>query len=174
MGRDKADVEMGGRTMLEVATATLGTLAPEVLVVGRSQAPPGARPVADLRPGRAGPLAGLEAALTAADGADVALLAVDHPLARPETLVRLTALPGDAVVPFDTVPQVTVAVYRAACLPAARRLLDAGPAGLRHLLAVVATTVVPPPQWQAWGEDGRSWFAVDTPRDAAEARRRLG
>ena len=31
------------------------------------------------------------------------------------------------------------------------------------ILDRVDTTTVEPEEWRSWGEDGRSWFSVDTP-----------
>ena len=33
---------------------------------------------------------------------------------------------------------------------------------------------IAPPQWREWGEDGRSWFSVDTPQALAEGLLRYG
>ena len=33
---------------------------------------------------------------------------------------------------------------------------------------------VEPTSWQAWGEDGRSWFSVDAPQDLTVGTERFG
>jgi molybdopterin-guanine dinucleotide biosynthesis protein A len=64
--------------------------------------------------------------------------------------------------------QVTCAVYRDRCLPAIQEALDtAEDLAIITVLARVATTRVGRPEWSAWGEDGRSWFSVDTPEALA-------
>lgn len=168
MGRDKATIEVMGRTMLDtVLEVAVGVGDP--LVVGPGPGPEGIPCTADLRPGRLGPLAGLEAALTWASGRDVVLVAVDQPFLRSQTVVHLLDEPGDAVVPdAGGWLQVTCAVYRSACLPEVRGSLDAGGRSLLALLDRVETRVVEQPTWRGWGEDGRSWFSVDTPNRLAE------
>src|ERR1700719_2326558 len=63
MGRDKAMLTLGGRTLLARAVQTLRGVASEVVVLGERRALEGAdRAIADLHPG-CGPLGGIEAAL---------------------------------------------------------------------------------------------------------------
>jgi molybdopterin-guanine dinucleotide biosynthesis protein A len=168
MGRDKATIEVSGRTMLDtILQVAVGVGDP--LVVGPGPGPEGIPCTADLRPGRQGPLAGLEAALAWASGRDVVLLAVDQPFLRSPTVVHLLDEAGDAVVPDDEGwLQVTCAVYRAACLPEVRASLDAGERSLLAILDRVDTRVVGQRAWRRWGEDGRSWFSADTPDRLAE------
>jgi molybdopterin-guanine dinucleotide biosynthesis protein A len=168
MGRDKATIEVSGRTMLDtILEVAVGVGDP--LVVGPGPVPKGIPRTADLRPGRQGPLAGLESALAWASGRDVVLLAVDQPFLRSQTIAHLLGEAGDAVVPHaEGWLQVTCAVYRAACLAKARASLDGGERSLLAILDRVDTRVVEQPTWRRWGEDGRSWFSVDTPDRLAE------
>lgn len=174
MGLDKAEISIAGIPMVELVVAETRRLDADVVLVG---GPPraGIPVLDDLRPGRRGPLAGLEAALVRGGG-PVVLVAVDQPYVRAETLEGLLALDGDAVVPVDAGhPQVTCAVYRRTCLPAVQALLDdADGANLRGVLARVETTRVEEATWRGWGEDGRSWFSVDDPIRLDEALRRFG
>ncbi|OFW63434.1 MAG: hypothetical protein A2135_03205 [Actinobacteria bacterium RBG_16_67_15] len=57
-------------------------------------------------------------------------------------------------------------------LAPARRLLASGH-GLQALLDT-GCRQVPPDEWKRWGEDGRSWFSVDTPDQIAEGVKRYG
>jgi molybdopterin-guanine dinucleotide biosynthesis protein A len=172
MGVDKALVTVGDRTMLDLvgrAAAPVG----EVVVVG-SELTTEWESIADETEGRLGPVAGLVAALVRADGRDVALVAVDQPFLRPDTLRRLLGIAGDAVVPVDAEwEQVTCAVYRAPCLAPARDALAAG-RSLRHVVGAVGATRVEPAEWRSWGEDGRSWYSVDTPAALAAGLERYG
>ena len=170
MGSDKAQVLVEGEAMLDRVIAAAGSVG-EPQVVGGPHAT-----IEDLRPGRMGPMAGLEAALVHAGGRDVVLLGVDQPFVRPQTLTRLIKLPGDVVVPIDDGwEQVTCAVYRPAMLGVIRAALDEGadPAIHRHLDGV-DTTRVAREQWTTWGEDGRSWFSVDTPEALAIGIEKFG
>jgi molybdopterin-guanine dinucleotide biosynthesis protein A len=167
MGTDKSQVTIEGETLLERVAGVAGSVGDVVLVGG----PPaeGLERIPDRRSGRLGPLAGLEAALVHGAGRDVILVGVDQPFVRADTLRRLSEIAGDAVVPIDNRwEQVTCAVYRDRCLPAIQEALDtAEDLAIITVLARVATTRVGRPEWSAWGEDGRSWFSVDTPEALA-------
>jgi len=174
MGADKAQVAIGDQTMLERVTDAAAPVGDIVLVGGPPTADP--RHIPDLRSGRLGPLAGLEAALADSDGRDVILVGVDQPFVRTDTLRRLIATDGDAVVPIDDGwEQVTCAVYREQCLPAVRAALDrAEDLAIITVLDHVAATRVEPEVWTGWGEDGRSWYSVDTPDALAIGVERYG
>ena len=92
MGVDKATVEIEGRSMLDRVAASVELVADHLVIAGRPASTDGWRGLSDPRPGRAGPLAGLVAALHEANklGAEaVILVAVDQPFVRSETLSRL-------------------------------------------------------------------------------------
>jgi molybdopterin-guanine dinucleotide biosynthesis protein A len=170
MGTDKVVLEIGGIGLIDHVLAAAGDL--PTLVVGRSH--PTSAWVADPTPERRGPLAGLVAALAATAGA-VLLVGADQPWLRPETVRAMAEYGGTAepVAPVaDGVRQVLCALYPATVLAAARHLLDAG-RGLQGLLDT-GCRQVPPDEWQRWGEDGRSWFSVDTPDLLAEGVKRYG
>jgi molybdopterin-guanine dinucleotide biosynthesis protein A len=173
MGRDKALVDADGLPMLQRVTA-VGQSVGDVVVVG--VAPSGGLDgIPDLRVGGLGPLAGLEAALIHAEGRDVILVAVDQPFVRADTLRRLHQTGGDAVVPVDGGwEQVTCAVYRKPCLPVVRGALDDGDLSILAILDRLAITLVERDEWGSWGEDGRSWFSVDTPDALAIGLERFG
>jgi len=176
MGRDKATTLVGGTTMQEAVLDALASVPGDLVVVGHGVSSPSTATTADLRPGRQGPLAGLEAALRFAAGRTVFLVAVDQPYLRPETVRHLLDLDGDIVVPVASGhPQVTCAVYRPACLTHVEAIFaEGGRRSIRELFGRVTVTDVTEETWRAWGEDGRSWFSIDTPEDIAEALERFG
>jgi molybdopterin-guanine dinucleotide biosynthesis protein A len=95
----------------------------------------------------------------------VALVAVDHPFVRSDLLRRLVAIRSDRpVVPVDEtgVRQVTCAVYPKSIGEAAVQEAAAG-GSIQTLLDRVSFRPVAPNEWRSWGEDGRSWFSVDSP-----------
>ena len=100
------------------------------------------------------------------------LVAVDQPFVRPETLSRLiNRFNGAAVVPVaDGIRQVTCAVYPADWNAEAMTELDAG-GSIQSLFDQMPVVEVLPDEWEAWGEDGRSWFSID---DAAALDSALG
>ncbi len=181
MGQDKAALPgPGGRALLAIAVDALRAAgcAPLLVVSDRAgrrdAAALGAREVVDRRPGE-GPLAGLEAGLTAlaatpGGGGWCLLLPCDVPRPDPLRLAALAATtralaPGDALalVPRAGSPdgpraQPLVAAYHVGCLPAVTALLDGGTRRLRDLLDRVRV------RWLDWPEGAwcRDW---DTPGD---------
>lgn len=133
MGRDKALLTLGGRTLLERAVTSLLAVTPRVRIVGRAYelaTPSG--PVAilpDRKPGL-GPLSGVHAALAAMESEAVLVLACDLPFVTPQFLRGLVeALTSDveAVVPRPASGTVPVcAVYRRSCLAAVEARLARG------------------------------------------------
>lgn len=174
MGRDKAYVEVAGRSMLDWVTHSLEQVTSDVVIVGRQTA--GAfRAVPDELP-RRGPLGGVATALRT--GSSILVVAVDQPFVRVETLRALWELgtkqlthptPRPVVPHADEFAQVTCAFYPANFLEAAAQALEDG-SSLRTALAAFG--------YEAWtnlpeGEDGRSWFSIDTPEALEEALRRF-
>jgi len=76
------------------------------------------------------------------------------------------------VIPVDGegVRQVTCAVYPTSIAQLASEEVTGG-GSLQSLLDRTSFEPVPPEVWQTWGEDGRSWFSVDTLDALAEASR---
>jgi molybdopterin-guanine dinucleotide biosynthesis protein A len=175
MGTDKALVRVGGAPMVAWVAAALTAVAHDVVVVGRSAPLAGIPALPDLRPGARGPLPGLVTALRHAGGRPVLLVAVDHPLVRPATLTGLLdLLEEEAVVPVDGgVRQTTCAAYPAALATAADEEDRVG-GSIQSLLDRFSHREVGGDEWAAWGEDGRSWFSVDTPQDVTAVLGRYG
>ena len=157
-------VEVGGRPVVEWVAAAVQPVTTDVLIVGRSGVLAGIACVPDDRPSRRGPLAGLATALRLADDGPVVMVAVDQPWVRAETLQGLLELAGPlhAVVPTaDGARQVTCAVYPGSW---ADRVASEDAAGgtVQTVLDHLPYRSVEDAEWQSWGEDGRSWFSVDT------------
>lgn len=172
MGSDKALVEVGGRPMAGwVADAMAGF--DRVVMVGRHRGVAGLEAIPDLQPGPAGPLNGLHTALTILRQPVVAV-AVDQPLVRSGTLDRLAELAAanQTAVCVDERPQVTCAAYSPDCLDEAERILHSG-GSMQQMLRSVPWTRVDREIWSSWGEDGRSWFSMDSPNDIVAAERRF-
>jgi molybdopterin-guanine dinucleotide biosynthesis protein A len=97
-GRDKTQLRVGGRTMLERQIEALSACADRVFLVGYSGSAPvpaGVIPVEDRAVAR-GPLGGLDAALAAAQDQPVLLLACDMPNVTTMLLSHLTRVLGTA------------------------------------------------------------------------------
>lgn len=150
MGRDKALVELGGRTLLDRAIETWkGYAAGLQLSVGsearRALAPAGSCAVVDRYPER-GPLGGLHAGLWACPTPLLLLAAVDSPFLTPALADGLLNAIGGAnacVYTLDGRPQPLFGLYRTTCLAAAETLLEEGNNKLRALLDRVGTVYLP-------------------------------
>lgn len=173
MGRDKAEVLASGSPMLERVGAALATVTGHVVVLGPD------RPGWESWPDGfhvEGPLAGIATALSRIASGDVLVVAVDHPYVRSETLQALASFDSDLpVVPVDQsgMRQVTCARYPHSIAEAAAEEA-AGAGSIQTLLDRVSFQPVTPDQWSKWGEDGRSWFSVDSPEALTEAEARFG
>lgn len=173
MGRDKADVIVSGRSMLERVASTLEEVTDSIVLLGPDRR--GWESWPDSVHAQ-GPLAGIATALTRTDHDRVVLVAVDHPFVRPETLRRLEEIDSDLpVVPVDEtgIRQVTCAVYPSSIGESAVEEADAR-GSIQTLLDRVSFHAVAPDEWRTWGEDGRSWFSIDTEEAVDEAETRFG
>jgi molybdopterin-guanine dinucleotide biosynthesis protein A len=163
-GRDKSALLVDGRGILERQIAALAPAVDEVLIVGGPRAT-----IHDIVPG-CGPLGGLHAALTAARGDAVLLVACDMPYLSTPFLAYLLALAAGAEI---VVPQSErgyhplCAVYTRACLdPAAVRLADRR-LTMRELVDSMRTRVVRVDEIRRFGDPDRLLANVNTPADYA-------
>lgn len=173
MGRDKADVEVAGRTMLSRVTRALSPYVSRTVLLGPDRDGWECWPDAVHAQG---PLAGIATALSRTTSDKVLLIAVDQPFVRNDTLRHLVAIESDLpVVPVDDTGtrQVTCAIYPVSVSEAANEeALSDG--SIQTLLDRVSFRAVTPAEWRTWGEDGRSWFSVDTQEDLLAAEDRYG
>ena len=172
MGRDKAMTLLDGRTLLDWVAAALSQAVSEVIVVGREEAE-GIRAIPDAMPGGRGPSAGIVTGLKAAGGGPIMVVGVDQPWVRPATLAALLGVRPQPAIPMDGQYQVTCAAYPASSLS---RLAATAreKRSLQPEVPLLGGTVIVPERWRSWGEDGRSWFSVDTPEDLREGLGRYG
>jgi molybdopterin-guanine dinucleotide biosynthesis protein A len=171
MGADKALIEVSGTTVLERVASALAEVCDRVVVLGGERE--GFETWPDSVPG-SGPLAGVATALVKMTEDRALVVAVDNIFVRAATLAHLVAIESDLpVVPVDHagMRQVTCAVYPKHVSGPAMEEAEAG-GSVQTLLDRVSFLPVTPDQWEAWGEDGRSWFSADTP-EALEAGLRL-
>ena len=172
MGTDKAEVLVDGETMLDRVARAMREVTDRVVLLGSD------RQGWECWPDSVhaeGPLAGIVTALNRMTSTQALVVAVDQPFVDVVTLQRLVAVQSDLpVVPVDEegVRQVTCALYpRGIALEAHQ---EAGLGGsIQMLLDRVSFRPVTPDVWRGWGEDGRSWFSVDTPEDLAEGLARF-
>jgi molybdopterin-guanine dinucleotide biosynthesis protein A len=180
MGRPKAQLRLGGATLLERQVRLLASVCGQVVVVGANvDAPSGVPLIPDIFPGR-GPLGGIHAALAASRTEFNLIVACDLPFLSRRLLLGLvhlaTATGADVTVPEDrarrTVP--VCAVYRKAIQGIVRIRLANGLNKADGYFRSVRVHRV------AWSQIRRAGFPshifdnINRPEDFAEARRRLG
>jgi len=182
MGRDKRGIPVGGVPLLRRAALAVRTVAGDLVIVCRAGAPPDpglldmldARVVFDRVRG-GGPLAGLEAALGAARGELVVVVAADMPWIEPAVLHLLIAEaaldPAADVVAVGTErgPEPLLALYRRRIHTEVTRTLDTGERRMQALLGAVRLSVIPPERWLAADPTGRTPANMNTLRDVAAA-----
>lgn len=176
MGRDKASLVLGGRTLLqrvidaaaEVADATVVVLAP-----GRPLPPlepRGALRLTTDEVGGQGPLAGILAGLAAAEGEVALLLACDQPFVRP-TLLRLLAeqaAEAPVAIPLlDGQPQHLCSAVRLDTAPALREAYARGSRAAAAISDLPGTRLLAPEVWRAADPDGVSFAGANTPEELA-------
>lgn len=178
MGQDKALVEVAHRPMLDWVADALAAVTARVVVSGEPRPRWADRLpfIEDTGAARRGPLAGI-ATVTEQVGPDALLVVVgvDQPWVRPATLRAIvdgfTDLP---VVPVpDGVRQTTCAAYPSNLALVATRELNAG-GSIQSMLDRTAFDPFTEADLESCGEDGRSWFSVNTPEDLTTGLDRYG
>ena len=182
MGRDKAQIELQGKTLLErVLDAMLATCSDAIVVtsadgLGRYQhVSKRARLVADALPER-GPLGGLQTGLREAQNALALAVGCDSPFLQPDLLRLLAtaAMEKDAAIPLvGGVPQTLLGAYSRNCLPAIDGLLSEGNPGLRRLLPLIRVVYLTESEVAASDPRMLSFFNVNSEADLQRAEQML-
>lgn len=169
-GRDKSALVVHGRRIRERQLEWLRAVTDRVLLVGgdpTAAVPDGLETIPDRVQG-CGPLGGLDAALDAAAGDAVLLLACDMPFLTAGLLAGLLdRLEGvDAVVPrTERGYHPLCAVYGPTCRTVVRRRLDARQLRVRDLFADVRVRVIEGPDLARFGEPSLLLANVNTQAD---------
>jgi molybdenum cofactor guanylyltransferase len=181
-GSDKRLAPVDGTTLLRRTLALAGEVGDDVLLVVADAADgrrtmrrldlgtDAARLVLDTRQD-VGPVAGLEAALTAARNDLILVLAGDHPrLGRGllDLVVTTAQRSSDAVAvalagPLGPEPMLTV--YRRDALARIGALIDSGTRRMVDVLAALDPHVIDAATWREVDPEGESLTDVDTPED---------
>ena len=180
MGRPKAGLDLGGRTLVERVIGRVAGLCREVIIVTRSTLDYIEYPykvVRDLVPGQ-GPLGGLATGLFYARHPHTLVVACDLPFLSPPILEHLIQTALDLPDgPIAVVPRTPggwhplVAVYTAACLKPARRLLAQGGRKVDDLKrSGVQWRTVEEAELRLLDPDLISFTNVNTPQDLETAR----
>jgi molybdopterin-guanine dinucleotide biosynthesis protein A len=174
-GVAKPFLTVGGRTIADRQLALLRAAFPRVLVVANDPAPwapLGAEVVPD-RVAGAGPMGGIQAALTAAGDYD-AVVCVGGDLAFIEpallAVLRDRAPEAAALAPRSSIgAEPLCARYGRALLPAIDARVQAGQLALHTLLEEVDTAWIDGAELTALDPDGRCFFNINTPDDLRRA-----
>jgi molybdopterin-guanine dinucleotide biosynthesis protein A len=172
MGRDKANLLLGGRTLARRGVDILARLSAEVVQVGgEAVGGLGIEHLADLRPG-IGPAAGIETALSRAAGRPVVLLAVDLPFVPVPLLRAMLAMVDEGAL--IAAPHASgrwhplCAVWAPAALTPLGARLDAGQAGLQAIMTELATPLRDE-ALAAFGEPAETLLNINRPEDLQRA-----
>jgi molybdopterin-guanine dinucleotide biosynthesis protein A len=180
MGRDKRALLVDGQPLLGRVLAALAEVADDLVVVESARSPVprdlligyAVRPVADRRED-AGPLAGIEAGLSAAAAPLALVVAADAPSLQPALLRLLASELGAspeaeaALIVSDRGPEPLLAAYRSEVRIAASALLDHGERRMGSLLDELRVVNVGASVWRGVDPQGRSLRNVNEPADLA-------
>lgn len=176
-GHDKSRLIVEGRSILDRQLDALAAVADDLMLVGGTgPRDPRGRWVPDFEPDR-GPLAGLAAALAAARGEDVVLLACDMPFVSRELLrLLLDRRDGhEAVVPrTERGYHPLCAVYTRQCAPVVNRRLADGELKMLSLLDDLDVATLPAEALLPLGGADRLLANVNTPASFREIEMLLG
>jgi molybdenum cofactor guanylyltransferase len=169
-GRDKGALLVDGQTIRDRQIAALSTVADELLFVGGDEPDPpvsGRRHIRDTVPG-CGPMGGVHAALSAAHGDAVAVVACDMPYLTGPLMAHLLALShgADLVIPrTERGYHPLCAAYTRGCLASLAKRLAARDLKLSALLDDVRVRVVEAEEIELFGDPRRLLANVNTPAD---------
>lgn len=176
MGRNKLSLRVGGVSIVCRVHDVLSATCDEVLVSAPGAIPEiEARHVPDERPGGIGPLAGMEAGLTAARNPLVFVAAGDMPFLSADMveylLGRVSTEGIQATVPlYDGMPQPLCAAYDRSILPEVTRTLDLGVLAVRELFHGLKRVEYVEDELRRFGDPELLLMNVNTPEDLDRAR----
>ncbi len=177
MGRDKAFLKLGGKSLIErvsAASADLGQ-SETILITNKPHdyRHLGLQMHPDILPGR-GSLGGIYTALARAANPAALVLACDMPFINTKLLRFMIAQMDEAtdiVVPrVDGYPQGMHAIYRKTCLAPIRAQLEANRLKIIRFYDKMRVTYLDEADWEPYGADGIAFTNLNTPAELARAR----
>lgn len=176
MGLDKPFVRLGGETLLERAVARLGQVFSDVIVAAdredRFRDFP-FRCVVDRLPGL-GPIGGIDAALRAASGRAIFVVACDMPFLNPEVIRWMAGLSDryDLVIPaFSDGLHPLHALYTAGSLSAIEAQIEKGDRALHSLVGYVRSRFISEEAFRRRDPSLLSVVNINRPEDFERASR---
>lgn len=171
MGGDKGLKQLRGRRLVAWVVAALQPQGTQIVISANDNAAAyadlGYPVIADLIPGYAGPLAGVQAALQYCSNEWVASVPCDTPFLPQDLITRLLAAAGEADAAVAVVRgrrQPTIALYRKRVLPALSRYLESGGRKVGDWLAALNTR-------EAVFDDEQAFFNINSLEELAAANR---
>jgi molybdenum cofactor guanylyltransferase len=179
MGKDKAFLEFGGRSLIQRAMDLASSLAIEVRIVGDRRKFLTIGPTVEDAYPDCGPLGGIHAALSKTSQDLNLILAVDLPFVERNFLIYLIsqASQTNALV---TVPhagggwQPLCAVYRKEFAEVAERALKKKKNKIDALFSIVETRQIGEGELERMGFSARMFLNLNAPADFEEAKKLLG
>ncbi len=177
LGFDKALLTFDGRPLLRIVVERLAAITDDIIVAGdhtdryRHLSLP-VRFLPDPAPDR-GPLAGLQAGLSAIKNNFALVVACDMPFLNPGLLAHMASLPRryQALAPrADGRWHPLHAMYARSCLPVIEELLAEGGDSLEELLSHLNVQPLMEDELQRHDPEGLSLFNLNRPADLAHAR----
>ncbi|CAN5261981.1 molybdenum cofactor guanylyltransferase [soil metagenome] len=185
MGRDKAALEIDGRSLIELAGKALSSISEgRISIAGEPRAFASqwlAFP--DKEAPGLGPLSGLETALSNGNSEWIAVISCDLPFVTGDVFLKLADQIGpkadaivpkaDAIVPIqpDARPQPLCALYRRKpALDAAVELLKSTDRSLHNLLSRITTHYVPFSSFQDLSNAEHLFLNINSPADYVQAK----
>ena len=180
MGRDKAFVELGGKTLIEHVIKRSRDLgqAETILITNKSAdyAHLGLPMYADVLPDK-GSLGGIYTALMVAQSSDVLVLACDMPFINTELLRFMIAqmdAEADIVVPrVDGYPQGLHAIYKKSCIEPIREQLAAHRLKIIRFYDRMRVRYLDEDEYRAFDPDGQSFTNLNTPAELELAQKQF-
>jgi molybdopterin-guanine dinucleotide biosynthesis protein A len=179
MGRDKAFLPWAHGTLLSHATELLGTVAPNVLIVGDAKKFGSYGDVVEDIYRDHGPLGGIHAALSRTTTDLNLMLAVDLPLIEARFLQFMVGLAQgtDALITVPRsggVSQPLCAIYRREFAKSAEQALQAGRNKIDPLFATVKTRIIEEDEFTRAGFAPAMFRNLNTPGEWQDEQRRSG
>ena len=179
MGSDKRLLSLDGDAMIWRVAAVVAAIVDDIMLacrvrddVAQEANHRGLRVVIDQVP-NAGPLAGVEALLTAARHPQVAIVGADMPFVAPRLLAYLlerTVASGNATVPIvNGRPEPLLAAYPSSSAAIAGAMLASGERRMHAFVERIGYTAVAPADWRQFDPSGRSFVNLNEPADAVAA-----
>jgi molybdopterin-guanine dinucleotide biosynthesis protein A len=174
MGREKAYLRIGERTIIEEQSDTLGRIFDEIIIVANSQnyfKNIDVKVVTDIIPD-SGPLGGLYSGLAVSSNIHSFLIACDMPFINLQLIDYMIKQVGenDIVIPLSSKGIETLfAVYSLNCLETIRRQVEFKNLKLQDILTFFKVRYISQEEVEKFDPKEFSFFNVNSPKDYEEA-----